>query len=76
VAFGDIFNAADLDDELPLSARMIAQFVYGSQMGWFSLGGVTSGPNVDTGWVHSGCRPLVAPIFTRIGLQVRENGRV
>ncbi|EDQ92033.1 uncharacterized protein MONBRDRAFT_22789 [Monosiga brevicollis MX1] len=48
VGFGDIFNAEDLADQDPLMARVVAQFVYGAQLGWFSLGGVTSGPDVDT----------------------------
>eukprot|EP00730_Choanoeca_flexa_P008612 TRINITY_DN12511_c1_g1_i10.p1 TRINITY_DN12511_c1_g1~~TRINITY_DN12511_c1_g1_i10.p1 ORF type:complete len:784 (+),score=125.20 TRINITY_DN12511_c1_g1_i10:1795-4146(+) len=71
VGFGDIFNAADLADQRPLSARIVAQFVYGTQMGWFSLGGVVSGPNVDTrcgkmgefeGWMSSQADDVVTQL--------------
>ncbi len=30
-----------------LATRMATSFVYGIQIGWFSLGGVTSGPHLD-----------------------------
>lgn len=50
IGFGEIFNAGDLilDSGNPLCAKLAKQFVYGAQMGWFSLGGVTHGPDVDT----------------------------
>lgn len=51
IGFGDIFNQADLADKGPLAARLVAQFVAGDQLGWFSMGGVSSGPDYDTGFV-------------------------
>ena len=46
--FGDIYSAEDLRFPDVLCARLAGTFVAGTQVGWFSLGGVTHGPNVDT----------------------------
>jgi hypothetical protein len=48
VAFGAIYAGADFaPDPNVLAARLATQFVYGSQLGWFSLGGVTHGERLD-----------------------------
>jgi hypothetical protein len=31
-----------------MCAKLAKQFVYGAQLGWFSMGGVTHGPDLDT----------------------------
>lgn len=51
VGFGAIFNAGDLvaDAGNPMAARLALQFAFGAQLGWFSVGGVTSGPDFDHG---------------------------
>lgn len=49
VGFGSIFTHNDLALNPDVYAvRLAANFIYGAQMGWFSLGGVTHGPNLDT----------------------------
>ena len=49
VAFGSIFGVADLSPNPDVfAARLAAQFVYGAQLGWFSLGGIDHGPKLDT----------------------------
>ena len=53
-AFGGMFSRADFAPNADvLAARLAAQFVYGAQLGWMSLGGVTSGTDLDTG-----CGPM------------------
>ena len=46
--FGDIYSAEDLRFPDLLCARLAGTFVAGTQVGWFSLGGVVRGANVDT----------------------------
>ena len=50
------------------AARLAANFVYGVQLGWFSLGGVTYGPDLDQycgpmgtydAWMDASSQPLV-----------------
>jgi hypothetical protein len=49
VSFGSIFTTNDLVLNPDVYAsRVAASFVFGAQMGWFSLGGVTHGPDLDT----------------------------
>ena len=48
VGFGAIYAGADFVNPDVVCARLAAQFVYGSALGWFSLGGVTRGPKLDT----------------------------
>eukprot|EP01065_Artemidia_motanka_P030722 TRINITY_DN36805_c0_g1_i1.p1 TRINITY_DN36805_c0_g1~~TRINITY_DN36805_c0_g1_i1.p1 ORF type:complete len:851 (+),score=223.16 TRINITY_DN36805_c0_g1_i1:62-2554(+) len=54
IGFGSIYSHADmaLNPDV-LAARLAANFVYGVQLGWFSLGGVDHGPMLD----HS-CGPM------------------
>ena len=48
VGFGAIYAGADFAPNPDvLAARLATQFVYGSQLGWFSLGGVTHGDRLD-----------------------------
>ena len=48
-AFGSIYTHNDLAIEPDVYAsRLATSFVYGTQMGWFSLGGVDHGPDLDT----------------------------
>lgn len=48
-AFGSIFTHNDLALNPDVYAsRLATSFVYGAQMGWFSLGGVDHGPDLDT----------------------------
>lgn len=47
VGFGSIYNAADFAQPDVAAARMAMTFVCGAQIGWFSLGGVTYGPDLD-----------------------------
>lgn len=53
IGAGSIFNTDDFVNPDVLAARLAANFVYGVQLGWFSLGGVTSGPDYDYG-----CGPM------------------
>ena len=49
VGFGSIYTHNDLAlDANVLASRMAASFVYGIQIGWFSLQGVDHGPDLDT----------------------------
>eukprot|EP00937_MAST-01D_sp_MAST-1D-sp2_P001008 g1008.t1 len=49
VAFGAVYTHNDLAlDPNVFASRLATSFVYGAQMGWFSLGGVFSGPDLDT----------------------------
>ena len=46
--FGGMVSRADFAPNADvLAARLAAQFSYGSQLGWFSLGGVADGPDFD-----------------------------
>jgi hypothetical protein len=47
IGFGSIFGAADLQQPDVGAARLAANFIAGAQLGWFSLGGVTYGPDLD-----------------------------
>ena len=49
IFFGDLYNAADLVHSDILCAKLAGTFCAGIQVGWFSLGGVQHGPNVDKG---------------------------
>ena len=49
VAFGSVYTTNDLAlNPDVFASRLATSFVYGAQMGWFSLGGVDHGPNLDT----------------------------
>ena len=49
VGFGSIYTHNDLALNPDVwASRVAASFVWGIQMGWFSLGGVDHGPDVDT----------------------------
>eukprot|EP00038_Savillea_parva_P020141 m.30501 g.30501 ORF g.30501 m.30501 type:complete len:884 (+) comp4717_c0_seq1:66-2717(+) len=49
VGFGSIFTHNDLAlNPDVFASRLAASFVWGIQLGWFSLGGVDHGPNLDT----------------------------
>ena len=48
VAFGSIYTHNDLAlNPDVFASRLATSFVYGAQMGWFSLGGVDHGPDMD-----------------------------
>ena len=49
VFFGDIYSAAELAHPDVLCAKLAVTFCAGTQVGWFSLGGVTHGPDLDKG---------------------------
>ena len=53
VGAGSIYNRDDFLNTDVLCARMALSLVYGIQIGWFSLGGVTHGPDYDYG-----CGPM------------------
>ena len=70
VGVGAIHSRHDVAVEPDVAAaRLASMFVHGTQMGWFSLGGVASGPDVDTkcgrmgtydAWMDPSSDPLVA----------------
>ena len=47
IGFGSIFNAADFAQPDVGAARLAENFVNGVQLGWFGMGGVTYGPDLD-----------------------------
>jgi hypothetical protein len=78
VGAGSIFGANDFLQSDVLAAKMAVSLVHGIQIGWFSLGGVTSGPDFDRScgpmgtfdnWMNPANAGMVAYLRTLVSMR-------
>ena len=76
LGIGSIFNVQDFNESDIASARLAANLAFGAQIGWFSLGGTTSGPFLDPScgpmgtfdyWMGNTSAPMVSYLQELVG---------